>query len=588
VNMFEQRTGAGAQGTPAEKRFVNSSPRVSGSTTPPFRVFRGAEAAALAMIILAVLAVLFTGLRTGMALIGDEVTHYFMLRHQATLLPQPAFIAEIPNAWSDAPEIRCYPHPNGWHYLGAILARMTGARFWGVQAYHTLYWLQLLLVSFFWSRARGGAWAGFLVTVVLASIPMNLLFSVAFYQDIPMAAQAVTAFYLLDTRRPILGALFMVLTLWMKVTGIIFVPPFLVLAAHRQFCGSAGQTGSARGGWRQGLVLLTLAGLIGTGIYGNSIMLKKYAGSHYYPAQQIRRILDHLTAARPSATTRPEPAGAQTAMLPHTEERKPESPSPRKAEIIANHPGDLRNPRNILVYGGGLIWLVMIGGALGLARPRGVNTAEGASRAPAWPLAVGIFYAGVTAIQLRTAPDARFFLPALPFIIMSFSEWCMRLPKARWLLIVAAALSIPQGALVLNKTIQMRSVEPAVQEAIEYLRGHPPEYGRVFMYPEGNYRLFPVRHEWYLGYLLRDFWRGDNGARIELLKRHRIGAIVIKKHLISEVDENITDLGVYPSGFVRDIRADSRFVKEFENSHIVIFRVPKATDEKAADSEDGD
>jgi hypothetical protein len=94
------------------------------------------------------------------------------------------------------------------------------------------------------------------------------------------------------------------------------------------------------------------------------------------------------------------------------------------------------------------------------------------------------------------------------------------------------------------------------------------------MYPEGNYRLFPVPHEWYLGYWLREFWRGTNEERLELLHRHRVGAIVVKKHLIQPTDANITDLGIYPPEFVRDLKADDRFVKRFENEAVYIFAVP--------------
>ena len=72
------------------------------------------------------------------------------------------------------------------------------------------------------------------------------------------------------------------------------------------------------------------------------------------------------------------------------------------------------------------------------------------------------------------------------------------------------------------------------------------------MYPEGNYRLFPVPHERYLHYYIRKFWQADNDSRIKTLQEFVIGAIVIKKHLIVEVDSSITNLGVYPAWFAKD------------------------------------
>jgi hypothetical protein len=94
------------------------------------------------------------------------------------------------------------------------------------------------------------------------------------------------------------------------------------------------------------------------------------------------------------------------------------------------------------------------------------------------------------------------------------------------------------------------------------------------MYPEGNYRLFPSAHEWYLGYRLRDFWLGSNDKRIALCHHFKVGAIVIKKHLIRPVDDDITDLGCYPDFFVRDLAGDKRFEKLFENDAVIIYRVP--------------
>jgi len=77
-----------------------------------------------------------------------------------------------------------------------------------------------------------------------------------------------------------------------------------------------------------------------------------------------------------------------------------------------------------------------------------------------------------------------------------------------------------------------------------------------------------------LGYLLREFWTSDNDNRIKMLNKFGVGAIVIKKHLIAEVDPEIINLGVYPTYFVRDLEDDPRFEKLFENNGVIIYRVP--------------
>ena len=93
------------------------------------------------------------------------------------------------------------------------------------------------------------------------------------------------------------------------------------------------------------------------------------------------------------------------------------------------------------------------------------------------------------------------------------------------------------------------------------------------MYPEGNYRLFPVPHEWYMNYHLREFWQADNDLRIAILRSFDVGAVVVKKYLIAPVDQEITNLGVYPDYFVRDIQQDDRFRTVFENKVVHIFKI---------------
>ena len=124
----------------------------------------------------------------------------------------------------------------------------------------------------------------------------------------------------------------------------------------------------------------------------------------------------------------------------------------------------------------------------------------------------------------------------------------------------------------LAKTYRLRAISPGIQEGIDFLYKNPSG-GRIFMYPEGNYRFFPAQHEWYLGYRLRDFWRADNTERIQLLKKNDVDMVVIKKHLIAPVDENITNLGVYPVTFVNEISSDIRFTEVFSNSQLIMYKI---------------
>ena len=101
--------------------FVNETPRD----------IRGTSLGAPLVIFLSVLAVFLTGISTPQVMVGDEVTHYYMLAHQADDLTKPNFFAEIPVA-SGGSETRRYPHSFVWHrrdtvpFHGWIFSRRSG------------------------------------------------------------------------------------------------------------------------------------------------------------------------------------------------------------------------------------------------------------------------------------------------------------------------------------------------------------------------------------------------------------------------------------------------------------------------------
>ncbi|OQX13531.1 MAG: hypothetical protein BWK76_16040 [Desulfobulbaceae bacterium A2] len=561
-----------------------------------FRRWRGTTVAVPAIIFLAVLSVTTVGLMAPQVMIGDEVTHFYMLETQSRNMLQPNFIAEIPFS-AGGFEQRRYPHSFFWHYFGALCFLVSGGSFAAVQLYQAFFLAQFLCAAYLLARGRGGVStrSALLYLLTLASLPMSLIFSVTFYQDVPMAAQVLTAFWLLQRRRWLWATLCMALALWIKVNALLFYPIYCVYLLQLLQRGL---------GWRRMVVPAFGAGLVllvSTWTLGWCI--EHYSGAEFYPTTQARKLLHKIVPAYPEIapggqmpqSSRPlpadsiEPARPQEGAIPlppvtpsapaRVEPRlSPPVQSEQVAEIIANHPGDLRQPINFFVYGGLLLWLVVL---VGLAQPflcrrwpsQPLDRATAARQDWLWPLAIGASYSLAAAWMLRTAPDARFFLPGLPFLLLPLCERAVRLPRIKPVLALLASLAILQGGYVLHKTYRLRQVSDELRAVIAYLAQHPPTPARVFMYPEGNYRLFPVVHEWYLDYRLRDFWHADNDKRLRMLAAHQVGALVIKKHLIAPVDDAVTDLGVYPDYFVRQIGQDSRFLKVFDNGAAVVYRI---------------
>ena len=537
---------------------------------------RGSLIAAPLVMAIAFVAVLLTGMLAPQAMIGDEVTHFYMLKQQAANLGQPNFYAPIPHGWEET-EVRRYPHAFFWHYVSALAYRFSGSSFAAVQALQGLFLVQLLLVAFLLARSRGGVEtrSSLLYVIVLATIPMSLIFSVAFYQDVPVTAQVLTAFYLLKKRRWVWASLFIAFAMGIKESAILFLPPFFLLMwiwqrrAEKDVC--AGGTSVIPLRLRNGSAMILSGLIIYCSMWGTAYALQNYVETTYYPLVQWQKMVKRLT------NPAPEKAAATTAPAP-TAEAKAGSVTPYEAVIIANHPGDLRIPENYVVYGGGVMWLVLMMGVVGYLYQR--KKTNNAPESPLWLYGTGLWYLGVSAVMIRSAPDARFFLPGLPFVLLPFVEQAVKLPRAKTWMAILIALAIMQSATVLGKTYRLREITPGIREAVRYLEENPPEPGVVFMYPEGNYRLFPVPHEWYLGYRLREFWRAGNDERIDMLREFYVGAIVIKKHLIAPVDDEITNLGVYPDYFVNDLAADARFTKVFENEAVIIYKMPRPSSRK--------
>lgn len=559
---------------------VYPAPSTADETIETVRQLSIPRVAGYAIIGIAFLGVLITGIITPQAMIGDEVTHFYMLVDQSKALPTPNFYAHIPTGWGKE-EVRLYPHSCLWHYLGAMVYRATGGSFQSVQIYQTLFWLQFLWIAFLLARMHSGedSLAPVLYLLVLASLPISLIFSVAFYQDIPMAAQVLTAFYLLKKRKWIWASIFLAIAIAMKVSALLFVPVFLLVMGFWEY---------KAGAWRQAITALLISVFIlAVSSWGVGSALWKYGGARYYPVEQFQKIAyvlkSKLSAPREEKNSTPPQDGQRASAKPaplsseKAQGQRIKAVTAYEAKIIANHPGDLRIPENFFIYGGGILWLVIITGGVALIyRKFRRKNANRDTTSSWWLFAVGFWYIATSAYLLRSAPDARFFLPGLPFVLLPLVEGVVKLPRPRIIIAIVAAMAILQGGQVLKKAYALRNVSPGLKDAISFLQKNPVEPPLIFMYPEGNYRLFPYAHDWYLDYKLREFWKGNNSTRIDMLRKNRIGAIVIKKHLIAEVDDAITNLGVYPLYFVHDLDKDRRFRKLFENRDVTIYEVPRS------------
>ena len=179
----------------------------------------------------------------------------------------------------------------------------------------------------------------------------------------------------------------------------------------------------------------------------------------------------------------------------------------------------------------------------------------------------------VSAYLTRTAPDARFYLPGVSLLTIAAVPVIMKREWPRMILLLATVVCVMQMGATLAKVHKLRHVSFGMKEGIRVLENASLERSKIFMYPEGNYRLFPYQPVWYLDNRLKDFWRETNEERMVILNACNIGAIVVKKHMVAPIDPEMHNLMVYPPEFVSEIGTDPRIERMFENDAVIIFKV---------------
>ena len=349
LEAVEKTVGQGGDAEASDRLSrVASAAATRPKSTEGTRNFFGRDAWLL-ITALGLLAVLITGLTAPGPMIGDEVTHYYMLVENAEQLPETSFDSRIPVPWAEGGvETRTYPHSNLWHYAGAYIYRILGSSSWSVQVYQALFLLQLILAALAFTRGGGPVSGGrdAVLVLTLLSIPSIVLFSVAFYLDVPATAQVVTAFAFLRRRHWLAGAVFLGLGCMMKETILLMAPGYLY-CAYRWMDE----------GWRLSkvrVVRMMASGLIICVFCGISAAMLRTHDHDYHALKLIEQVGQKVGIV---SKDKPKASASQKA--------KADAPkkNPPKRALIAAHPGDLRQPVNWVVYAGVVLWGVLLSAA---------------------------------------------------------------------------------------------------------------------------------------------------------------------------------------------------------------------------------
>jgi len=165
-------------------------------------------------------------------ILGDEARHF---RHAINCFEAqwPDFrVTHDPAYPPEGPAAVLYWGAALWHMGLALVWKALGTpALWAAQVYQAAFLFALGIFTYLCGRElyghRGGLWAW----VLVLTVPMNLLFAMTFYLEVPVLAFTAAAFYCLLRRRAVLMGLALAgMFLIKQTTASVLIPPTLVAA----------------------------------------------------------------------------------------------------------------------------------------------------------------------------------------------------------------------------------------------------------------------------------------------------------------------------------------------------------------------
>ncbi len=449
--------------------------------------------------------------------IGDEARHFRRaVNYFETPLPDfrvdhdPAYPFEGPGAipYFDA----CL-----WHQGLALLWKLLGhASLPVAQIYHAAFVFMLAMFTYLTGRSlyghRGGVWAWALVL----TIPMNILFGMVFYQEIPLLAfTAMALFCVLRGRAVWLGLALAAMFLTKSAGAAVLIPSILVAAFF-----AIGDT------WRRRLLRTAIAIVIAFLVmvpdmlwhlehFGHPIMLRYYYG-------------------------------------PPLSFPGPDLPSPRMSAV----PLSIFNPLAVLpMFGASGLVVAVLSAVMavvvtarsllaiaGDARRRGLLSALRDSPESIRPeVLVGALplftYVFIYVVMLPGAYDVRYLHPAMLMACLLAAGLLSRLSlrknagarphrlvrAALWLLVLAMAgqlLTVPPAVR------HLRRLPPQIEAGYEWVRRHTPPDSR-FIYNQESLVAFTGRPVLWAAAIPRYFFSTTEREQTRILRYFQIQYIAI-------------------------------------------------------------
>lgn len=446
--------------------------------------------------------------------LGDEAYHYTFVKGiyeaKSRILSNPIYspYPKLDYFYFDVPL---------WHGLLAGIWWVVGSPSNILaQAYQVLYFLLLLISSYFLGRRLYGEKAGEMGTIIVLSIPLMVAFSILLYLDVPVAAWAIFSLWMIHRRKWLFSGIGVGAMLLTKVNSFLLLPGFVILVFLQ-----------SRPLWTERIKAFLLVGLPAILINLPELYFRKtHFGFFYYiPPQYIPK---------------EGPTGA-----------------------VVFEPSSLYlQPWNLVIYFGMIIWI-------GLGLYFWKKLFEGKD----WFLWIPIgIYLLLFPILFHYSFPVRHLSPILAPLALLGGKGLASL-NDRKVKLLLLSLCFLQFIAVSAKVYFERQIPVGIKEAYAFIQNHslPKE---VFLYPEENLVLYTNRPiVWsHIIELPKLFWQAESEEIESILKKYEVSYIAVKKDRILG-DPSIQHTGGYPKSFVEKLPRQKFLKLVFDNPEVSIWQV---------------
>ncbi len=490
------------------------------------------------ILIICAIPILIAGLMSSASL-GDEIHHYRFAKDCFLQKGRALFDSLYPSL--TRPAIFYITDP-AWPVLLSWIWRLFGrVSLAAAQIYHLGFYLLLFVSTYFGARhlySREQAWWG---TLLVATTPMIVSFSVLFYTDMPATALVVLSFWLLLEKRVLAAGLMIGAAFLMKKTTVFFIPVgclYLIYDARFK-------------------IPKALMALMAFGIPPAIMIFSEFAWrAHHFPAsfdlgRELIMRVDTIYKNDSAGMERGSGLGILTEWLKRT------------MSALKNNEFTNSNILSVFDQFKYLGMALITGLGLYFFR-RKIQTRD------LW-LWGGILIYTAAIIFLRLLPDIRYLMPVIPFVCILAARPLAESPGRifRGAILGLCALQLFSASLY---TGFQRRIPEGIQEGFRFMSAHTPP-DALILYPELNILEYAGRRMVWGFFPIRTLFWGTEKEKLKTLKDARLNYIAVKKSRIYKDEGANRHVGGYPQSFLDHMRQGSFAKQIFENEEMSVWEI---------------